>query len=82
MIHCSLRETGAVMPAACTDCSRCSLQNEEEVLDATHVSPSTCTLSRVAYERGISQIAVWCTLHEEQLYLFHVQFARATAMGQ
>jgi hypothetical protein len=45
------------------------MQNEE-VLDAVCITAST-SASQVTYGTGLSQSADWCTLHEEQLCLFH-----------
>jgi hypothetical protein len=37
-----------------------------------HANPST-RIYWVAYKTGFSQSAVWNTLHEEQLYPFHIR---------
>jgi hypothetical protein len=55
------------------------VQNEE-VLDAVHANPSTST-HPIAHETGLSLSIVWHTLHEEQLYPFHVQLAQGLQPG-
>jgi hypothetical protein len=56
------------------------MQNEKEVFDAVHANLSTSTL-QAAYETGLSQNALWHTLHEEQLYLVHVQLEQGLQPG-
>jgi hypothetical protein len=52
--------------------SRHNAWNEEEVLDAIHANPVT-SICWFTYEIGLSQNSVWCTLHDECLYPFHIQ---------
>jgi hypothetical protein len=79
--QCQSEETGAVMPPTNIGYGRHNVQNEEDLLDAVHANPQTGTC-QVTYKTGLSQSAVWHTLHEEQLHPFRVQCTRATARGQ
>jgi hypothetical protein len=61
------------MPPAHTDHSRHDVQNEEELFDDVHANPSS-TVYQVVFETGLSESAVWHTLHEDELDLFNAQF--------
>jgi hypothetical protein len=50
------------------------------VLGGLQANPSTST-PRFAQQTGPSQSVVWPTLHEEQLYLFHVQLVQELQSG-
>jgi hypothetical protein len=79
-------ETCVYTGAPCSEGNRCicatgrsSVQDEEKVSDAVHANPSSST--QIACGTGLSQSAVWRTLHKAQLYHFHVQLAQALQAG-
>jgi hypothetical protein len=55
------------VPPAHTCHVRCNAQNEDELLDTANLLTS---IRWVTHGTGLSQSAVWHTLHEEQLYAF------------
>jgi hypothetical protein len=75
MVQSILRETVHGCHRAHTGHGGCNVQNEEEMLDVVYGNPLTRS-QRVAYETGLPQNAVWSTLHEEQINLFHVQLVK------
>jgi hypothetical protein len=52
LAHCSVRKVRAFSPPSQVSCARSTAQNEEEVLNAVHVYPSTST-HQGAYETGL-----------------------------
>jgi hypothetical protein len=50
-----------------------NVQNEEEVLNVVHATPSTTT--RGSHVKWVSDVA-WHMLHEEQLFPFHIQLIK------
>lgn len=83
MVHYTLRKVGALMPPVH---GSCNVQNEEEALDSVDVTLLIRT-HQISYKTGLHlySTAVWHTLHEYQLYSFHVQLVlctRTTARGQ
>lgn len=53
-----------------------NLQREEQILNLIEENPTTSTRA-IANQVGVSQKKVWTTLHENQLYPFHVQRVQA-----
>src|ERR1044072_8536540 len=69
-----LRENGTLNPLrvnAGQQRIRRTANVEEEVLDAVQLSPSTST-RRLSLRFDVSSTNIWRTLHEQQLYPYHV----------
>jgi hypothetical protein len=58
-------EKGAFMLSAHVGRGKRSLLNDKEIFDHAHDDPSTSAHS-IAYETGLSQSAVWLTLHNRK----------------
>lgn len=69
-----LRETGSFKPKRIDTGRQRSARNhnnEEAIINAVELSPTTST-RRVSRHFNISQSSVWRTLHDAQLYPFHI----------
>jgi hypothetical protein len=69
-----LRETGCFKPKRIDTGRKRSARNhnnEQAIINAVQLSPTTST-RRVSLHLNISQSSVWRTLHETQLYPFHI----------
>lgn len=78
-----LRESGSFKEFRVGNCGRPRIREpdaEERVLDLVDENPDRST-RHLAAEVGMSHMAVWRVLHEQQLYPYHVQTVQALQPG-
>lgn len=80
-VYQSMRQTGAVSQRKYErPQQQCTAQVEDDILEMVWCS-STNSIWRIANRFGTPQTAIWGTIHDLSLYLFHIQTIQAVQTG-